>query len=87
MSTIKLQNDEEILKGTDGKVVQNILIREKKLFNANSLSNIWKAQAHLPGYIEASWNRSRATMQRGKVSPHIKEMVASAVSIVNGCEY
>ena len=87
MPTIKLLSDEEILAGPDKGIVDRVLIREKKLFNTDSLSNIWKAQAHLPGYIEASWNRSRATMQRGDVSPHTKEMVASAVSIVNVCGY
>jgi hypothetical protein len=87
MSTIKLLEDAEITAGPDGKIVERILLREKKLFNVDHLSNVWKAQAHLPGYIEASWNRSRATMQRGDVPPIIKEMTASAISIINVCHY
>ena len=87
MSTIKLLEDAEITAGPDGKIVERILLREKKLFNVDHLSNVWKAHAHLPGYIEASWNRSRATMQRGDVPPIIKEMTASAVSIINVCYY
>ncbi len=87
MSTIKLMEEKEIIAGPDGKIVERILLREKKLFDIDHLSNVWKAQAHLPGYIEASWNRSRATMQRGDVPPLIKEMAASAVSIINVCEY
>ena len=30
---------------------------------------------------------SRALMQRGNVPPVTKEMVASAVSMINACEY
>jgi hypothetical protein len=86
MAMIRLLNAEEIT-GPDQKIVERILIREKKLFGVDHLSNVWRAQAHLPGYIEASWNRSRATMQRGDVPPLIKEMVASAVSVINVCEY
>ncbi|MFQ5913798.1 MAG: hypothetical protein ACE5JS_11500 [Nitrospinota bacterium] len=86
MSAIRLLEAQQIT-GADREIVDKILVREKKLFGVDHLSNIWKAMAHLPGYIEASWNRSRATMQRGNVPPLIKEMVASAVSIVNVCHY
>jgi hypothetical protein len=37
--------------------------------------------------MHANWARSRALMQRGDVPPETKEMVASAVSMINGCEY
>jgi hypothetical protein len=37
--------------------------------------------------MKANWERSRATMQRGDVPPLTKEMVASAVSVTNSCEY
>ncbi len=87
MPTIRLLSEQQILNGPDAHVVAKICRREKRLFNIETLSNVWKAQAHLPGYIEANWNRSRAIMQRGKVSPMIKEMVATAVSMVNVCAY
>ena len=86
METIRLLEAEEIT-GADREIVKRILVREKKLFGADRLSNVWRAMAHLPGYIEASWNRSRATMQRGEIPPILKEMVASAVSVVNVCYY
>ncbi len=87
MSTIRLLAEDVISSGDDREIVARIMTREKKLFNADSLSNVWKAQAHLPGYIALNWERSRAIMQRGNVPPIIKEMVASAVSMVNVCHY
>ena len=87
MATIRLLPDAAIVNGKEREIVERIMVREKKLFNTDSLSNVWRAQAHLPGYIELNWNRSRAIMQRGSVPPLIKEMVASAVSMVNVCDY
>ncbi|MFQ5692456.1 MAG: hypothetical protein ACE5IM_05360 [Nitrospinota bacterium] len=86
MATIRLLKENEIT-GSEEAIVGRIIRRENKAFGIDYLSNIWRAMAHLPGYMEANWNRSRATMQRGKVPPVIKEMVASAVSIVNVCHY
>ena len=37
--------------------------------------------------LEANWNRSRALMQRGDFSPLQRELIASAVSMANGCHY
>lgn len=86
MSTIRLLRGDEIT-GPGRELVDRIREREKRMFGKDDLSNIWRAMAHHPEYMRASWERSRAIMQRGKVSPLIKEMVASSVSIVNACHY
>jgi hypothetical protein len=43
--------------------------------------------AHVPGYLEANWNRSRALMQRGQFTPLQRELLAIAVSAANSCHY
>ncbi len=86
MSTIRLLRADEVA-GPGRALVERIQKREKRIFGIDGLSNIWRAMAHHPGYMRASWERARATMQRGEVPPLIKEMVASGVSMVNGCEY
>ena len=86
MSTIPLLSDDEIPESAR-ELVARIFAREQRVFGATSLSNVWRCQARHPEYMQASWARSRALMQRGDVPPVTTEMVASAVSMINGCEY
>ncbi len=86
MSTIPLLSDDEIPESAR-ELVARIFAREQRVFGATSLSNVWRCQARHPENMQASWARSRALMQRGDVPPATKEMVASAVSMINGCEY
>ena len=86
MSTIPLLPDDEIPEPVRA-LVERIFAREQRVFGATSLSNVWRCQARHPEYMHANWARSRALMQRGDVPPETKEMVASAVSMINGCEY
>ncbi len=86
MPTIRLPADSEVPEAAR-ELVERIKTREKRVFGIDTLSNIWRAMAHHPEYMHANWERSRATMQRGDVPSLIKEMVSSAVSITNACEY
>lgn len=49
--------------------------------------NLFKAMAHHPAYLEATWNRYKAIMLSGQLDRRTKEIVAVAVSATNGCEY
>jgi len=51
--------------------------------------NFFKAQAaEDPDWLELNWRRHRAIMQtRGELDRVTKELIAMAVSFVNGCEY
>ena len=40
-----------------------------------------------PEYLEANWNRSQMVMKPGKLDKLTKEIIAVAVSAVNGCDY
>lgn len=86
MSTIRLLADDEIPEAARD-LVARIFTREQRVFGATSLSNVWRCMAHHPDYMHANWGRSRAIMQRGDVPPLTKEMVASAVSMINACGY
>jgi hypothetical protein len=57
------------------------------VFGAASVSNIWRCMGHWPPLLEANWNRSRALMQRGQFTPLQRELISTAVSIVNACSY
>ncbi len=86
MPTIRQLADDEVSEAAR-ELVERVKTREKRVFGIDTLSNIWRSMTHHPEYMEASWERSRATMQRGDAPPLVKEMVASAVSIVNACGY
>jgi alkylhydroperoxidase family enzyme len=50
--------------------------------------NLYKAMAGNPDYLEANWRRDKAVMSESKrLDPLTKEIIAVAVSAVNGCDY
>ena len=86
MSTIRLVDLTEAT-GKVREIFEAVLRRESRIFGTTIVSNIWRAMAHVPDYLEANWRRSRAIMQTGDLPPAIKEAVAVAVSVVNVCHY
>jgi AhpD family alkylhydroperoxidase len=51
------------------------------------VNNFWRALAHDPALLRATWERVRDVMAPGALDPMVKEMVYVAVSAVNGCSY
>ena len=51
------------------------------------VNNFWRALAHDPDTLEATWARLKAVMAPGALDPLTKELVYIAVSVANGCEY
>jgi alkylhydroperoxidase family enzyme len=50
--------------------------------------NLYKVMAAKPAYLEANWNKVTAVMVApGKLDRLTKEIIAVAVSAVNGCAY
>jgi hypothetical protein len=86
MSTIRMV-DPATVSGKVREVFEAVLRRERTVFGATSVSNIWRCMGHSPALVEANWNRSRALMQRGAFSPLQRELIATAVSITNACHY
>lgn len=48
---------------------------------------IWRALANHPEHLELCWTRLKAIMQPGKLDLVVKELLAVAVSVTNGCAY
>jgi AhpD family alkylhydroperoxidase len=51
------------------------------------VNNFWRALAHDPALMRATWERLQAVMAPGALDPLVKELVYIAVSTVNGCGY
>lgn len=51
------------------------------------IPNIFKALAHQPAMLQAKWECYKAIMGQGRLRPLTKELIAVAVSAVNGCAY
>ena len=86
MTTIRMV-DPAGVGGKTREIFDAVLRRERKVFGATEVSNIWRCMGHSPTLLEANWNRSRALMQRGDFSPLQRELIASAVSMANACHY
>jgi alkylhydroperoxidase family enzyme len=86
MTTIRLI-DPDAATGRAREVFDAILTRERRVFGATSVSNIWRCMGHSDALLEANWNRSRALLQRGQFTPLQRELIAVAVSAANGCVY
>jgi AhpD family alkylhydroperoxidase len=80
VTTIRLPRDEDA-SGRLREVLDVIRLRQGRV------SNLWRAMAHQPAYLEANWQRVRAIMLQGKL-PHLtKEFVAVGVAVANLCQY
>lgn len=86
MTTIRLV-DPATATGKVRAIFDAVLTRERKVFGATTVSNIWRCMGHSPALLEANWNRSRALMQRGNFTPLQRELIATAVSAANACHY
>ncbi|MEQ9258656.1 MAG: carboxymuconolactone decarboxylase family protein [Roseovarius sp.] len=51
------------------------------------VNNFWRALAHDPALLKATWERLKVVMGPGELDPLVKEMIYIAVSATNGCEY
>ncbi len=50
--------------------------------------HLYRVMAAKPEYLEANWNKTKAVMVApGKLDRLTKEIIAVAVSAVNGCDY
>ncbi len=51
------------------------------------VNNFWRALAHDPALLRATWERLKDVMAPGALDPLVKEMLYIAVSTANGCAY
>ena len=83
MASVKLVPEEE----ATGKV--KLLYDEiKAQLGIDFVPNLYRAMASNPDYLEANWRKDQAVMSESKrLDPLTKEIIAVAVSAVNGCHY
>ena len=83
MASIRMIPEEE----AEGKV-KAIYEDIKESLGIDFVPNLYKVMAPCPDYLEANWSKVKAVMVRqGKLDRLTKEIIAVAVSAVNGCEY
>jgi len=51
------------------------------------VNDFWRALAHDPALLEATWERLKVVMAPGALDPLVKELLYIAVSTANGCSY
>jgi alkylhydroperoxidase/carboxymuconolactone decarboxylase family protein YurZ len=68
--------------------VKEIYDEIKSQLGIDFVPNLYQSMAPLPGYLEANWHRVKTIMvKEGKLDQLTKEIIAVAVSAVNGCDY
>ena len=82
MATVRLLGDEEAGAGALA-VFDDILAKRQ----TDYVNNFWRALAHDPALLKATWERLQVVMAPGALEPMVKEMVYLAVSVANGCTY
>ncbi len=83
MASIKMITEEE----ASGKV-KDVYTDIKQSLGIDFVPNMYKIMAHKPDYLESTWNKTKAIMQKdGKLDSLTKEIIAVAVSAVIGCQY
>ena len=83
MTSIRMIPEEEAAGMV--KIVYEDIKRE---FGIDFVPNLYRVMACNPGYLEANWNKVKAVMMHpGKLDRLTKEIIAVAVSAVQGCKY
>jgi alkylhydroperoxidase family enzyme len=83
MASVKLISEDE----ATGKV-KDLYEEIKAKLGTDFVPNLCRAMASNPDYLEANWRKDQAVMSQSKrLDPLTKEIIAVAVSAVNGCHY
>ncbi|WP_299655314.1 carboxymuconolactone decarboxylase family protein [uncultured Tateyamaria sp.] len=82
MATLPLISDEEA-----SAEVLAVFDDIRAVRGTDFINNFWRALAHDPALLAATWARLKDVMGPGELDPLVKEMLYIAVSVANGCEY
>ncbi len=82
MGTVHLLTDEEA--SAEALAVFDEI---RALRGTEYVNNFWRALAHDPALLRATWDRLKPVMAPGALDPLVKEMLYVAVSIINNCDY
>jgi AhpD family alkylhydroperoxidase len=82
MATVALLSDAEV-SAEALAVFEDI----RSVRGTDYVNNFWRALAHDPALLKATWERLKVVMAPGALDPLVKEMLYVAVSTANGCSY
>ena len=82
MGTVPLLSDTEV--SAEALAVFDEI---RALRGTEYVNNFWRALAHDPALLRATWDRLKVVMAPGALDPLVKEMIYVAVSTANGCSY
>lgn len=82
MATVTLMKDEEV--SAEALAVFNDIRATR---GTDYINNFWRALAHDPALLEATWERVKTVMSPGALDAKTKEMIYIAVSAANACTY
>ncbi|WP_170334264.1 carboxymuconolactone decarboxylase family protein [Ruegeria arenilitoris] len=82
MATVRLLTDEDV-SAEALAVFEDI----RATRGTEYINNFWRALAHDPDLLRATWNRLKTVMAPGALDPLVKELLYVAVSTANNCEY
>ncbi|MEX0316456.1 MAG: carboxymuconolactone decarboxylase family protein [Ruegeria sp.] len=82
MATVSLLSDNEV--SAEALAVFDDI---RAVRGTDYVNNFWRALAHDPALLRATWERLKVIMAPGALDPLVKEMLYIAVSSANGCDY
>ena len=82
MATVPLLSDEDAAPES-----RAVFDRIRAARDTDYVNNFWRALAHDPALLTATWDRLATVMAPGALDPLVKELVYLAVSTANGCTY
>jgi AhpD family alkylhydroperoxidase len=82
MATVSLLRDDQL-----SPEAAEVFAEIRAVRGTDTVNDFWRALAHDPALLRATWDRLRTVMAPGALDPLVKEMVYLAVSTANGCAY
>lgn len=82
MATVPLLSDDEA--PAESRAVFDAIRAAR---GTDHVNNFWRALAHDPAFLRATWERVAAVMAPGALDPLVKELLYVAVSAAHGCGY
>lgn len=82
MATVPLLSDEDA--PAESRAVFDAIRAAR---GTDYVNNFWRALAHDPALLSATWDRLSTVMAPGALDPLVKELIYLAVSTTNGCSY
>jgi alkylhydroperoxidase/carboxymuconolactone decarboxylase family protein YurZ len=79
--------DEQPVHNRTARVFDEIRAREAARLGREEVPVFWRAIAHRPLYLEATWNRSKSLLADGEVRQRDKEILGLAVAVNTGSQY